>query len=211
MVGVSATWPEEDTRKLIELWRKGYSAGDCRKLFSGKYSRNSIIGKAHRLGLRRHGDMPPSLNIQNCWSQEKDALLAEHADRGMALSEIAAAMQASPKTILKHAARLGLSILRPQRGRAEGKQNNAPRKIFSSGYEERIGMGLLGGPIWAGKGMSLAEAPLASCRWPFDGNGSDGLPRCCGAARMGIEHPYCPDHARIAYPNVAKRELEAAA
>lgn len=48
-------WPEEDVEMLRDGWAKGLSAGQISRKFNGKYSRNAVIGKVHRLGLSGRG------------------------------------------------------------------------------------------------------------------------------------------------------------
>ena len=44
------SWNEENTKKLRDLWKKGFTASQIAARISGK-SRNAIIGRAHRLNL----------------------------------------------------------------------------------------------------------------------------------------------------------------
>lgn len=52
-MAVNVTWTEQQTELLIQYWREGFSASQIAKLLGGGRTRNSIIGRAHRLGLRR--------------------------------------------------------------------------------------------------------------------------------------------------------------
>lgn len=45
-------WSSEKTAKATDLWSRGFSATEIAKLI-GCPSRNAVIGKIHRLGLRR--------------------------------------------------------------------------------------------------------------------------------------------------------------
>jgi len=47
----SSYWTVPITEKLVELWRKGYSAGKIAMLLNNEVTRNAVIGKIHRLGL----------------------------------------------------------------------------------------------------------------------------------------------------------------
>ena len=47
------TWTADHIRRLKELWGEGLSAAQIAKAMGGGLSRNSIIGKSHRLGLKR--------------------------------------------------------------------------------------------------------------------------------------------------------------
>lgn len=48
-------WPSDDEQKLRALWDEGLTAGQISRRFCGRYSRNAIIGKVHRLGLPLRG------------------------------------------------------------------------------------------------------------------------------------------------------------
>ena len=45
------SWTEEREQKLKELWEKGYTASQIAEMLGGDTTRNSVIGKAHRLKL----------------------------------------------------------------------------------------------------------------------------------------------------------------
>jgi hypothetical protein len=48
------------------------------------------------------------------------------------------------------------------------------------------------------KSISLLHVGNHQCRWPLDGRGADGLPRCCGEVReRGLS--YCAEHSARAY------------
>lgn len=46
-------WTEARTQKLTELWFRGASTRDIAKALGSGISRNAVIGKASRLGLKR--------------------------------------------------------------------------------------------------------------------------------------------------------------
>ena len=45
------SWTEEREQKLKDLWEKGYTASQIAEMLGGDTTRNSVIGKAHRLKL----------------------------------------------------------------------------------------------------------------------------------------------------------------
>lgn len=47
------TWTDDDVEALKRLWGAGLSASKIAAALDGKFSRNAIIGKAHRMGLPR--------------------------------------------------------------------------------------------------------------------------------------------------------------
>lgn len=56
-------WTAERVAELTRLWcALGWSAGEIAREFGGALSRNAVIGKVHRLGLKR-GFHAPSVRI----------------------------------------------------------------------------------------------------------------------------------------------------
>src|SRR3954464_3485690 len=51
MANVGQTWTEDRIELLTKLWREGLSASQIAAELGGDVSRNSVLGKAHRLGL----------------------------------------------------------------------------------------------------------------------------------------------------------------
>lgn len=48
-------WTDDMVQRLRTLWEQGKTAGEIAKLLPGGWSRNAILGKAHRLGLGARG------------------------------------------------------------------------------------------------------------------------------------------------------------
>jgi hypothetical protein len=64
-------------------------------------------------------------------------------------------------------------------------------------------------PVPVEFGVSLLSASPHQCRWPLEGFGSDGMPRCCGEKSVDGT-PYCVLHCRAAFttalPKLTSRE-----
>ena len=56
-------WSKENERDLATLWRRGESVSHIADALGPKFTRNMVIGKAHRMGLGTHpsqgGDINP--------------------------------------------------------------------------------------------------------------------------------------------------------
>ena len=61
------SWTEEKTEKLKKLWAEGHTASQIARMLGDNISRNSVIGKAHRLNLegRTQSRMISSPKINN--------------------------------------------------------------------------------------------------------------------------------------------------
>lgn len=198
-------WPIEKTRKLVSLWSQGKSVSHIRVALGG-LSRNSVIGKAYRLGLRGRFFSPKTASeieiiAQKCdpnrrWTQQEDNELRVLASRRFTAGEISADMGISRARVTLRAKRLGIVIVHIKRMRT-----SYVRLELRGQKKQRVpDNGLMGDPaaIFAGMGMSLLMAGSQHCRWPLDGHGQDGMPRCCGDQTIG-DGSYCADHARKAY------------
>ena len=75
-------WPKEDTELLTLKWSEGFSGGQISKgVFEGKYTRNAIIGKVHRLGL------PPRLVTVRAARPSRARVRPKRASRRVAVKQ----------------------------------------------------------------------------------------------------------------------------
>lgn len=51
----TGNWTDDRVATLKKLWLEGKSGGEIAKTLRGGVTRNAVIGKAHRLGLPKHG------------------------------------------------------------------------------------------------------------------------------------------------------------
>src|SRR3954465_6580408 len=65
MARAGLTWTEERIERLKELWTEGLSASQIAAELGGDVSRNSVLGKANRLGLA-HGPAKASSAPRPC-------------------------------------------------------------------------------------------------------------------------------------------------
>lgn len=86
---------EENVAKLKKLYAEGYSNGQISKAFGGAVSRNAIIGKVNRLGLKRGGEYMREQSAKQTAKrqaavarEEKKALQAKLAQSSTAPSTI---------------------------------------------------------------------------------------------------------------------------
>ena len=60
--GNAPTWPAEDTAVLLRSY-ESMSASAVAALLGGRYSRNAVIGKMHRMGLKKPRPLPSADSI----------------------------------------------------------------------------------------------------------------------------------------------------
>jgi len=208
---ISDTWPLAKINNLRSLWGLGWSAARIAKSI-GK-TRNAVIGKAKRIGLSRR----PSPIIRegeyktyspsrvSAWHPEDDEMLRDLAKRGHSEREIAYEMDIDHVRVHRRAKKLGITLKKEKRTRSSYLSRETRASELQLKRPEYYG----DPTVFAGVGISLFLAGARNCRWPLDGLGADGMPRCCGN-EMHSDGPYCVDHARRAYNGETKAQAEAA-
>lgn len=169
-------WTPARVERLTKLYRDGCSASQIAKIL-GHATRNAVIGKAHRLGLR-------------------DELQASRAaagfTRNIAPRYTAPKVGAAPRTL---------------QNRINAKQVSTKGNLLGpegvAGMKARVQREARSRPppvlIDAGKHATLMQLTSHMCRWPMSdlspGHGDETL--FCSAPKAG-EGSYCPHHARKA-------------
>lgn len=173
-------WTHEEDKDLLDLAHKGLSASQMMRHFPAHPSRNSIIGRLHRLGFyrkrqpRETGTIPVKpTRVQNRLSQKVR----------------------KPK----HAARVNVS---PLTGVESLRALEKRMKAALPPDEPKIDLGL---DFSTGVGVALLDLTPTCCRWPLNSPKPGQEYLFCGAVRFAGK-PYCGDHCRIAYqPGTAYR------
>ena len=89
-----AFWADEaNVDKLRKLYAEGYSNGQIAKAFGGMISRNAIIGKVNRLGLKRGGAYYAEQSAKQ--SAKRQAAIAREEKKALQL-KISASTAPSP-------------------------------------------------------------------------------------------------------------------
>jgi len=78
MRGPSSIWTEERVAQLKQLWAAGKSCQQIADEFGAGITRNSIIGKSHRLGLSSRGGSEDHPKVRQERAEKKRARRAKH-------------------------------------------------------------------------------------------------------------------------------------
>ena len=196
----SPPWTDEEEQRLREQVAQGLSAAQIAVSFPGK-SRNAILGKAHRLGMRINGGHLPLQ--ESFWSRDGNLRkLVDYYNSPMGYSnpEIAAMLGCGMGTLSRGLGRMRAGgqlkakvkphpaerkARRPRTAAARVAARTAHMPAMSDIADEKIATAIL-----------IGDLKPSSCRWPVEGHGHDM--RYCGCVAIpGI--PYCGPHARRAY------------
>ena len=175
-------WTEDRVTKLRALWATGLSASRIAEKLGG-VTRNSVIGKAHRLELasRVKPKHAPTQNSKadpnhsgSCPSTGK-CVEANATSNKIASDNLNAVLSDKAKV---------LPIV--------------PNTVTNSesAYELELEKPLI-------ENAGILQLTDQTCKWPLGDPGSEGFHFCC--RRIGTNGPYCDYHARCAYQTVEHR------
>lgn len=158
-------WTDKRLAVLRELWSDGWSAQQIANKL-GNPSRNSVIGKVHRLGL-----MQPR-------GKRKAQTTRPHDQGGGTIQRI------RNKAVSKERATKDWGIrqrLMDKAGRNSGPDPQKPLPQPPEAFSDRAPLNL-----------TLLELTNATCKWP---HGDEAPFEYCGHETFGFQ-PYCPFHQR---------------
>ncbi|MEP3421767.1 MAG: GcrA family cell cycle regulator [Erythrobacter sp.] len=209
------SWTDERIGTLKKMWEGGSTASQIAEELGG-VSRNAVIGKAHRLGLKSR----PSPVKAN----EKKKAAKKAATKAPAATKKAAAPAAAkpaPKAAAKPSDKAAPAAAKPAGG-ANGGNNSQPMPNPSQGLPKIVSVGP-GGFLRQGPGDQQAPIPPAPprrlvpakpspeiadktslldlsdkvCRWPMGHPGEPDFHFCGTPVNPGF--PYCVEHCGRAY------------
>lgn len=193
-------WSEADNERLSILWAQGLSAKKIGIAMGGRYSKNAIIGSAHRLGLppRRVPLAPGEVRPQ-----------PPRRSRSRSKCEVIEAitrevMQAAPPPNKPAAKRKHSFIpLSPSADtvvtrRAVNNGVGLSMRDIKWADPDRAESALDPDAVPIEQRKSFLELQEQHCRFPYGMPGEVGF-FFCGGERADSCYPYCPMHCRLAY------------
>lgn len=201
-------WSDELVARLRELWPVRSASEIVSMLFvefGAQFTRNAIVGKAHRLGCEAKvsvklgggtpkGSPKPRSNgtkviktvYDVVWTSDLDAYIARlHRENGMRPAQINSCVQSmfklniTPRAIFARLALLGI------------KPNAAPSdRVFENGRAVAASPNQLYQDWIAEPGVSLADHVALTCHWPVNAEGESAM--LCGAKLF--HRSYCLAH-----------------
>ena len=195
---MSFTWTEERIQTLTKMWESGATASQIADELGG-VSRNAVIGKAHRLGLKarpspvKANEAKPAPKPVEAKAALKPAKLRaptrdEDANEVPAASAIPSQPLPDPTPPLPRIVSVGPGgFLRQGPGEQQAPIPPAPpRRLVPAKPSPEI----------ADK-TSLLDLNDRICKWPMGHPGEPDFHFCGKAANPG--YPYCVDHCGVAY------------
>lgn len=159
-------WTDKRINTLKQLWGDGVSASNIAKEM-GNPSRNSVIGKVHRLGLMKKRAKP-----------KIEASLGPRDNGGGTIQRIRNRRPTDDRRAKDWGIR---QRLMDKAGRNSGPDSQKPLPQPPEAFSDRAPLNL-----------TLLELTNATCKWP---HGDEAPFEYCGHETFGVQ-PYCPFHQR---------------
>ena len=222
-------WNDNLDARLTSDWAAGFSTAEIGRRMG--ISKNSVIGRAHRLQLPSRGS-PINLSQAQAipWTEEDDALLTRIYGGFLTAAQIGARMGRTTHAIAYRAATLGLKAGRraqqtgqrvsPSAQPWAGRGASSPRHSRpATTSRPRAGEPGAAASTACG-GSSSPNLPEADttpprvfsgteCKYPLHGDERPVVPRFCAEPvrdnARGCASPYCAAHYAIAYAAPVKR------
>lgn len=175
-------WTDEMVEDLRKMWHEGLTTGEIGKRLG--VSKNSIVGKVHRLGL---SGRPSPIKKKNEPAKEKNETPKEAAKK-----EEKNAKKAKPEKNIKED-NTSKPEIETKVSEVEVKETRIEIIRNSTKVEH---------PKQHNKVM-LTDLDNHTCRWPI-GDPKDENFHFCGK-KIKIGQTYCEEHANIAYVKASKK------
>ena len=223
-------WNDDLDATLRSDWAAGFPTAEIGRRMG--FSKNSVIGRAHRLQLPSRGS-PINLSQAQAipWTEEDDALLTRIYGGFLTAAQIGARMGRTTHAIAYRAAHLGLKAGRRAqqtgpRGADHGARPWAGRGASSSPRHSRPANqsrpragepGAAADTACGDSSLTLPEADTTpprvfsgtECKYPLHGDERPVVPRFCAEPvrdnAKGCASPYCAAHYAECYAAPVKR------
>lgn len=173
-------WTDEMVEQLKKMWKDGLTTGEIGKRLN--VSKNSIVGKVHRLGL---SGRPSPIKKKEDASQPK-------APAEKSVEKKAAPTPPPAKEVAKEPAT-------PKKAVAD----KAKEEVVLPEEEMRAPLAKEEKVFKPGHLYSLTDLDNHTCRWPI-GDPKDENFHFCGK-KVRIGQTYCDEHSAIAYVKPSKK------
>lgn len=172
-------WTDEMVDQLREMWKQGLTTGEIGKRLG--VSKNSIVGKVHRLGLS--GRPSPIKKKESSSTDETPAVVSTD--------------NIPEKAVPQNKKEKKISIKKVQ-------PEPEPAPVVIEEVDEKIVELSVSNTKKSTNGKTmLTDLDNHTCRWPI-GDPKDENFHFCGK-KVRIGQTYCDEHAAIAYVKAAKK------
>ena len=187
-------WTEEMVEELKRLWAEGVTTGEIGRRLN--ISKNSIVGKVHRLGLsgrpspiKKKSDTPAAEKEQPVKTAKTTKPATKPAAKTPATKSDASAKEAKPT---------------PAPATSKQKIESQHVETFEEDVKLAKSLNLPFDEPAKKEFLSLTDLDNHTCRWPIGDPKDENFHFCGKKVRLG--QTYCEEHATIAYVSKAGKK-----
>ena len=189
-------WTDKMVDDLKKMWKEGLTTGEIGKRLG--VSKNSIVGKVHRLGL---SGRPSPIKKKTDDSKENSAPRnVEKKTVAPVEKKPAAEKQKAAEAIKESRQAAPTSAAKEEQAHPEKKSQAPSEEHLADAFSFKADLKKSGAQ--KGKTM-LVDLDNHTCRWPI-GDPKDENFHFCGK-KVKIGQTYCEEHAAIAYVKPNKK------
>lgn len=197
-------WTDEMVEELKRLWAEGVTTGEIGRRLN--ISKNSIVGKVHRLGLsgrpspiKKKSDQPetkPTAKPEN--KKNTPVKKSKPAKEAVSESVIKKEENKTIEKVAQHTTPEVKTVAKP-----------APQKIQIDNHDDEEDIALAKSMAMPEpeknkkEFLSLTDLDNHTCRWPIGDPKDENFHFCGKKVRLG--QTYCEEHAAIAYVKPGKK------
>lgn len=191
-------WSDEDIETLRGLWEQGETAASISILLGAGFTRNSVIGKADRLGLKK-----PTLR-KDAWTVEDVAFLKQQWANGTPRHDIAKLLKRTQQAVSTKAFNLDLPTHADSTKLHTAKANNDYHAVIDDAPRRKnkrrgLDVAAIDKTVYSTDGpKSMSDIGRNECRWAVNDSPTPTGHLFCSASTHDKDKPYCPAHSQIA-------------
>ena len=185
-------WTDEMVEELKRLWAEGVTTGEIGRRLN--ISKNSIVGKVHRLGLsgrpspiKKKSEDAPAKTAAKTPAKEKPAKTAKKETPAKPAAKTPEPAVAEEK--------------KPAAPKIQAKPSSAETNEEDIKLAKSLNIPLADAP--KKEFLSLTDLDNHTCRWPIGDPKDENFHFCGRKVRLG--QTYCEEHAAIAYVKPGKK------
>ena len=197
-------WTDEMVEELKRLWAEGVTTGEIGRRLN--ISKNSIVGKVHRLGLS--GRPSP---IKKKTDSEKTEKVTKPAKPVKEKKQPAKEVKEAKKEVKKAPQGETVAVTKPapekpaEAVKAPVQEAKPAVSVVSEEDDIKLAktLNVSNAPVSKNGNLSLVELDNHTCRWPIGDPKDENFHFCGKKIRLG--QTYCEEHSAIAYVKPNKK------
>lgn len=184
-------WTEEMVEQLRQMWIEGLTANEIAKRLG--VSKNSIVGKVHRLCLKARPSPIKRKKVTNNETAENKSSTNVIKEKASKVIPVTASVSDNSKTKPVKAKEVKAEKTTKANTKSKEENNSKETDVPAQVKEKKLPNGHI----------KLMQLDSHTCRWPLGDPRDEDFCFCGKKVRMG--QTYCDEHSAMAYVKATKK------